>query len=332
MKRKTTKHRSHARQSVLKVRVMSPRIAWFGFLKMLGRLTKLAALLAVLSAIGWGIWRGIEHAFYKNPDFRLQVLDLNPNPVIDELRVASVAGIDLTANPSLFEIDVSDMVEKLRGLPEITEARVERHLPGTLVVRVIPRSPKAWLLCPAAGITETRKTGALLVDYDGFAYPCPELQLSDAQILPIIELPASEEFPIRPAAKIKQRELEPCFLLLDSARAADPDAMHWIETIRPANDWSLEIITREGTRATFGLDDHERQMASLRAALDHAGEKGYIIDTINLIPKYNIPVTVRDGSPPKAVPVPEVEAGKSTRPNGAENRRARDLSNLLNRN
>lgn len=329
MKRKTTKHRRHARQSVLEVRVMSPRIAWFGFLKVLGRLTRLAAVLAVVAAAGWGVWRGIEHAFYKNPDFRLQVLDLNPNPVIDELRVASVAGIDLTANPSLFEIDVSDMEEKLRALPEVTSARVERHLPGTLVVRVIPRSPKAWVLSPAAGITDTRKAGALLVDDQGFAYPCPELQLADAQHLPIIELPASEEFPILPASKIKQRELNPCFLLLDSARAADPEAAHWIETIRPANDWSLEIITREGTCATFGLDDHARQMASLRAALDHAGEKGYGIDTINLIPKYNIPVTVRNGVPPKAVPVPEVEPVET---NGADNRRARDLSNLLNRN
>ncbi|MCU0750936.1 MAG: FtsQ-type POTRA domain-containing protein [Akkermansiaceae bacterium] len=327
MKRKTTKHRRHARQSVLEVRVMSPRIAWFGFLKVLGRFTKLAAVLAVLTAIGWGVWRGIEHAFYKNPDFRLQVLDLNPNPVIDELRVASVAGIDLTANPSMFEIDVSDMTEKLRKLPEVTEARVERHLPSTLVVRIIPRSPKAWVTCPAAGMTETRKVGALLVDYHGFAYPCPELQLADAQKLPIIELPASEEFPIRPAARIKQRELDQCFLLLDSARAADPEAIHWIETIRPANDWSLEIITRHGTRATFGLDDHSRQMASLRAALDHSSEKGYVIDTINLIPKYNIPVTVRDGAPPVAVPTPAAEPAPPT-----GNRRARDLNNLLNRN
>ena len=328
MKKKTTKPRRHTRQSVLQVRVITPRIAWFGFLKLAGKLTKIACVLAVITGIGWGVWRGIQHAFYQNPDFRLQVLDLNPNPVIDELRVASVAGIDLTANPSLFDVEVKGVEEKLRALPEITDARVERHLPGTLVIRVIPRTPKAWISCPAAGITGERRTGGMLEDHDGIAYPCPESLLETAAQLPVVELPVSEEHPIQIGKRIKQRELDACFLLLDSAREADAEALHWIATIRPVNDWSLLLVTRQGTAATFGLDDHARQIASLRAALDHAGEKGYVIDTINLIPKYNIPITLRDGSsPPKAVPVsPEAPSG------GGTNRRARDLSNLLNRN
>ncbi len=328
MKRKTTKHRRPSRQSVLEVRVMSPRIAWFGFLKYTVKLAKLACVLAVLGGISWGVWRGIQHAFYQNPDFRLQVLDLNANPVIDELGVAAAAGIDLTANPNLFEIDVKEVCRKLKSLPEITDARVERHLPGTLVVRVIPRAPKAWVSCTAAGLTETRREGAMLVDHDGIAYPCPALQLREAHTLPLIELPANAENPIRPGAKIHQRELGRCFQLLDAAREADPESTQWIGSVKQANEWSMQLVTREGTTATFSLGEHERQMHSLRAALDHAGEKGYGIETINLIPKYNIPITVRDGgAPPKAILVsPTAPAG------GNDTRRARDLSNLLNRN
>ena len=116
MKRKTSKHRRHPRQSVLEVRVMSPRIAWFGFLKFAGKVAKLACVLAVLTGIGWGVWRGIQHAFYKNPDFRLQVIDLNTNPVLDELGVTKVAGIDLTANPSLFDVDVNETAQKLSAV------------------------------------------------------------------------------------------------------------------------------------------------------------------------------------------------------------------------
>lgn len=328
MKRKTTKHRRQSRQSVLEVRVMSPRIAWFGFLKFAGKTAKLACLLAVLAGMGWGVWRGIQHAFYKNPDFRLQVIDLNANPVLDELGVTKIAGIDLTANPSLFDVDVNEAAQKLSALPAITEARVERHLPGTLVVRVITRTPNAWISCPDAGLTEVRRAGAMLVDSDGVAYPCPERQAELAASLPVIELPASGEYPIEVGAKIQHPELAHCFGLLDSARKADPEAVHWIELIRPVNDWSLLLITRQGTAATFGLGDHERQIESLRAALDHAGEKGYAIDTINLIPKYNLPITVRGGdAPPKAIPL------STTAPTDArESRRARDLSSLLNRN
>ncbi len=327
MRRKTTRHRNHSRQNILQARVISKRIVWFGFLRFSGKLLKLASVLAVLTAIGWGVWRGIEHAFYRNPDFRLQVIDLNANPVIDELGVARVSGIDLTANPSLFDVDVNKAARKLSALPAITEAHMERHLPGTLVVRVVPRVPKAWISCPEAGITTVRAAGAMLVDSKGIAYPCPERQVELASTLPVIELPASQDHPIEMGARILQPELEHCFGLLHSARQADPDAIRWIDTIRPVNSWSLLLVTRQGTSATFGLGDHARQIESLRAALDHAGEKGYVIDTINLIPKYNIPITLRGGGePPRAIPVPEptpAEAG--------DNRRARDLSNLLNR-
>jgi len=329
MKRTTTKHRRHSHHRVLEVRVMSPRIAWFGFLKLAGKFTKLACVLAALAGIGWGVWRGIQHAFYQNPDFRLQVLDLNANPVIDELGVAAAAGIDLSANPSLFDVDVQEAERKLMGLPEITDARVERHLPGTLMVRVVPRSPKAWISCPAAGLSEVRRAGAMLVDANGIAYPCPALQAESAADLPVIDLPLSADYPVKAGKRIQQPELEYCFLLLDAARAADPDAIHWIESIRPVNGWSLQLVTKQGTAATFSLGDHERQIASLRAALDHAGEKGYLIETINLIPKYNIPITLRGEAehPPQAVPVP------ATAPSGGnQNRRARDLNNLLQRN
>ena len=168
------------------------------------------------------------------------------------------------------------------------------------------------------------------MDHDGVAYPCPELQLESAANLPVIELPA-----VRRTSDHRRREnlghpeLDHCFRLLDSAREADPDAIHWIESMRQVNAWSLLLVTRQGTSATFGLGDHARQIESLRAALDHAEEKGYSIDTINLIPKYNIPITLRDEARRRRArsPSPSRAAAEIR-----EDRRARDLNTLLNRN
>ena len=89
------------------------------------------------------------------------------------------------------------------------------------------------------------------------------------------------------------------------------------------------MTTRDGVVATLGLGDHARQVSNLRAALKHAANKGYTIATINLIPKENVPVTVVGGSeapPPKAIPV----ADPTSSPNH-QDRHARDLKNLLNR-
>jgi hypothetical protein len=116
--------------------------------------------------------------------------------------------------------------------------------------------------------------------------------------------------------------------LLDSACKADAQAIRWIESVRQVNPWSLELVTRQGTVATFGLGDHERQIASLQASIDHSSAKGYSIQTINLIPKYNIPITLRsEPAAPRAIPVSEPSPGDAR-----SDRRARDLSTLLNRN
>lgn len=327
MKRKTTKQQRKSHQSVLRARVITKRTVWFGFLKFTGKLVKLACVLGLVAGAGWGAWRGIDHAFFKNPDFRLRMINLNPNPVIDEIGVAAVAGIDLTASSNLFEIDVKEVTRKLTALPEITEAHVERHPPSTLLIRVVPRTPTAWISCKEAGFSEVRQTGALLVDRKGVVYPCPELLVDSSASLPVIELPSAAAHPIKHGEKISHPELENCFNLLDTAKEEDPECLRWIDTISQMTPWSLMVKTRQGTAATFGLGDHARQIASLRVALDHAGEKGYTLDTINLIPKYNVPITVRDEAPPKAKPVTESEVS-----GGGNSRRSRDLNKILNRN
>ena len=323
--KKTTKHRRRQRSNVLEVRVMSPRIAWFKFLSYLGGMVKIALVLAVVTGIGWGIWQGIQRAFYQNPDFTLQVIDLNPNPAIDETALVETAGIDLTAN--LFDLDVEAISQSLLKLPSISAATAERHLPGTLVVRVSAREPRAWVASFQSDSPDPRRVGGLLVDATGAVFPCAEHQFGEASLLPVFFLTGTPEQPVVSGATISSPELVHCFRLLDAACAEDPEAARWIESIRQTRDWSLELVTREGTAATFGVGDHPRQINNLRAALDHARESGYSIATINLIPKQNVPITVRNESaPPRAIPVSEPTAGDIR-----EDRRSRDLQNLLNR-
>jgi hypothetical protein len=328
MKRNSTRHHRATRQNVLHLRVVSPRIVWFGFLRYTGGIFKFAALLTVLGGIGWASWRGIQHVFYQNPDFQLKVIDLNPNPVVDELDVAEIAGIDLTKSPSLFQIDASRALQKLNALPAVTEAKVERHLPDTLVVRITPRTPQAWIT--TSDITNnTRGTDSLLVDTLGVAYPCPANQLESAILLPVIQLDADPAHELLPGKPVTHPSFRHCLSLLEAAREADPQSPQWIDSIRQANKWSLVLTTRNETRATFSLGDHVQQMERLRASLDHASEKGLAIGSINLIPKHNVPVTLRTDMPlaaPRAIPVVIEEELPA-----ADTRRTRDLNTILKR-
>ncbi|MGA0845642.1 MAG: cell division protein FtsQ/DivIB [Luteolibacter sp.] len=307
MRTKSNKRRHQ--QNVLEVRVMTPRIAWIGLMRILGSASKWLLLLSLIAGIGWGIWRGIQYAFYHNPDFDLKVIDLNPNPVMDETDLVDLLKIDLMASPSLFEVDTTQARELLSSHPAITSAAIERHLPGTLMVRLKTRTPAAWL-SSNENPSEPRRVDGLLVDGNGVAYPCPEKQLEHAMKLPVIQL--DEAIP-KIGDRVESHTLEMAMRLIEAARSLDADADRSIESIRRVNEWSLELTTRDGTRATFGLREHARQIRNLRDALDHAALKGYQIDTINLIPKHNIPITLRgDSHPPRAVIIAEPEASNST--------------------
>jgi len=323
---KTSQPRRSARSKVLEVRVMSPRIAWLSLLAVVAKCAKYACTAAVIVGIGWGIWHGVERAFYHNPDFNLQVIDLNPNTALDETQLAEIADLDLSG--SLFQINVAEVVKKLEARSEIASATAERHLPGTLVVRVVPRIPRAWITTPDLVFAGSRQPGMMLVDSSGIAYACPAQHVELAASLPVIVLPTDPGHPLRAGETISHPQLKHCLYLLDSAVAADPEAAHWIESIRQSSAWSLELVTRDGTIATFGLGDHERQIANLRASLDHASAKNLAVKTINLIPRHNIPVTLHNEPiAPKAIPVSE-----PTPASRRESRHSQDLNTLLNRN
>ena len=321
---KTRRHRHHVK--VLKSEVMSPRIAWINFLQALRTLTKIALVIGLLLAATYGIRAAIEHTFHRNPDFQLKAINLNTNNVLDESELVELLKIDLAAN--IFDIDVDALETKLLEQPAIASARVERNLPGTLDFLITTRKPVAWIACPEEGFPAKRNTGSLLVDHEGFTYRCPAGQVEVNQSLPVLTLTKDDDHPIRTGTSLDHPEYTETLRLLKSVVSQAPDNLRTVDTISQANAWSLMLVTRGGTAATFGLGDHARQLEYLGRSLDHAQRKGYKIETINLIPKRNIPITVSaDSPPPRAIPVDEdsVEATPARS-------QADDLRTLLNRN
>jgi hypothetical protein len=322
---RTRRHRHHVK--VLKSEVMSPRIAWINFLDALRTLTKIALVIGLLLAAAYGIRAAIEHTFHRNPDFQLKAINLNPNDVLDEAELVELLKIDLAAN--IFDIDVDALEAKLGEEPAIASARVERNLPGTLDFQITTRKPVAWIACPEEGFPAQRRAGSLVVDHGGFAYRCPEGQVEAGQALPVLALSKDDGHPIRAGITLDHPQYAETLRLLKSVVSRSPDELRTVDTISQANDWSLMLVTRGGTAATFGLGDHARQLEYLGRALDHARRKGYKIGTINLIPKRNVPITLSaDSPPPRAIPVNE----EATEASPSRRSQADDLRTLLNRN
>jgi cell division protein FtsQ len=321
MFKRRTSRVQHRRQVIeLQAKVVSPRIVWFGVLKSCRKLVRFAVIAALLGGAVWGVKYGIRRGLLENEEFRLQAIELTPNPAIDERRLVQVAGIDL--NGSLFDCHVAEIEAKLRALPELASATVRREFPGTLVVEASAREPHAWISSPTHGIAPRDPRQGLLVDRGGFAFHCPPALLAKASELPVFQLGEGGEVPVA-GKPVVHPEFDRLMRLYQVACTEIDGADQWIDTLRQSRAWSLELVSRDGTMASFGLGDHERQMGDLRAALEHARFQQQQIASIELIPERNIPVVLRGEGAPRAILIDE--------PAVAPDRRTRDLQNLLNR-
>lgn len=353
-KLKTTRVRRKDR--TLHVQVMSSRIMWFEFLAFCTRLSKFAIALAVIAALGWGAYLGIRRGFIDNQEFRLQTVDLNANPAIDEARLVEVAGINL--NSGIFHLQPGEIRKRLAARPELSAVTVARQLPGTLIVRVTAREPIAWLVNPATQLTDDRAAGGWVVDRDGAVFECQPGQMETSINLPVIVLPKDE--PLMLGMRIQSPTFERLRHFLAAARECDPSLLGVIDRVEQTKSWAIEAKLRDGIQATFGLGDFERQLSDLMAARAYAEQHNQQIATINLIPQRNIPVTLRE-EPAAQGKSEDAEDAKSqkgakeqkvsketkaatperskapaedspNKPSSNKDRRSRDVKSLLNRN
>lgn len=321
-KKRTTRVR-HSKELIrLQVNVLSPRIVWFGFLKACRQTLKVAVLVSLGVAAVWGIREMIQKGLVENKEFKLQAIELTPNPAIDERRLIKVAGINIDG--SLFDCDADKIEKALRALPELSAASVRREFPGTLVVEVIAREPYVWVAKLDQDVPPRDAGKGLVVDRQGIAFHCPPALLAEAELLPLIQLGTGGE-PLVAGKPVVHPEFDRLRRLYQMACQRIPGAEGWVYALRQNREWSLELLSRDGTTACFGLGDHERQMNDLKSALDHARERAQQIASIELIPERNIPVTLRGGGVPRAILVDEPV------PASAPDRRTRDLNDLLNR-
>lgn len=306
-RRRRIKHRQWANgipDGGFHLRIFLIRLARWSF--------RLAMSLLILTGLGFLAWGGklaFNHAFYDNPDYRLRSIQLNPNEAINERDLLEITGLD--PDTILFRIDTAELTRRLLEHPSIKTATAELQTPGTLIVKVTARSPRAWLATTADRSQPQRQPQALLVAEDGVVYPCPLMQFEIAKELPVIELSANEEYPLTVGKVLRHPELAACSRLIRVARDEGDQGIAWIESVSQPNTWSLALTSRDGTVATFGLRDHLRQLNYLHAAFDHARGKGYQLATINLIPRENVPITL---SAPRAVIFDEDEPAEASGP------------------
>ncbi len=146
--------------------------------KRVRRVGQLLAVVALLSSPWWG------RAILQGMDFfrvRRVVIEgaryASPDEIVSRLRV------DTTA--SVWD-DVSPLVARVKEHPQVRDVRIERRLPGTLVVRVTENLPVA-LVNSTKGLVVTDAAGASLpVDPTRTDVDLPVLATRDTLLLRLL--------------------------------------------------------------------------------------------------------------------------------------------------
>ncbi|HCI92106.1 MAG TPA: hypothetical protein DHV60_06095 [Verrucomicrobiales bacterium] len=271
----------------LHIRVTSPRIVMIEVVRGLYRSAKIIMMLVLIGMIAWGGYLGIRHIFIDNEEYRLQEIKLETNGHINHARIVEVTGIDLDA--SIFAIDTDHIRKCLLSLPEVTRCDVERRLPGTLKITVDERLPVAWLQSAHYGFLG-KVEGGVLADEDGVTFPCEGSLWETSRDLPVVMVNVAAMGTFHHGKKLKHPEVIRALHLIKVLTASNLRADWKPQEIMILNEYSLEVTSHDGSRAVFGMYDHERQITDFISIREHALKTLRAVEHINLIPKKNIPV------------------------------------------
>ncbi len=268
---------------------------------------KAGAIIIFFIALIAGARSVLDRTLRQGDGVILSVLDVHSDGSLTREKILQVARV--AEGENLLDLDLDGMQERLEELPQVASASIMRRIPGRLLINLEERKPLAWLSCPLAGVLSHTAGGGYLLDTEGNIFRC-EAVLHDYVALPVIHV--QEPGVIRDGAKAEGAELRSAISLLQ---------LH-LEKL-PAQEWrakEVEIVGSFKLRAhyyndaiiTFGMAELDRQVSDLARIAHHASKIEKDIESANLIPERNIPVTYFDF---KGGDLPRLrEAGRGTIP------------------
>jgi cell division septal protein FtsQ len=155
-------------------------------------------------------------------------------------------------------------------------------MPNRLEIAVRERKPTAWL-ASAPGDKPAEPTH--LLDARGMVFQ-PKYILPEFKTLPTIAGVQTED--LEPGKPIRKAEVVAALELLKRTRET---GAFKVVSIDVSKAYCLVATDHKRAQLTFGLDDIAEQLDRLSAVRGEATLIGQEIQTINLIPKRNIPVT-----------------------------------------
>ena len=267
-------------------------------------------LLAVGLVAGcvYGVRQGLRHFLWENPEYSLAAGEVNDDgAALTREVIMNTAGLKIGQN--VFSFSLAKAREAVTALPQVDHVEMQRVLPNKVTIDLTERRPLAWI-ADAQSEDPSASDKSFLVDAKHVLFK-PKRALPE-----YLRLPAIYGVPMDNFLSGEVIDKPEVTAALDLITRNGDTARFQIRQIDVSKGYCMIATDSKRARVTFGLDKVDQQLERLAAVVQRFSSPQQEIQTVNLLPEKNIPVTFapppgRDGDNAEAMAPAVAEGGNS---------------------
>jgi len=246
-------------------------------------------VVAMIVAVGFALHLGVSfllnHALYGNSHYVVNKIEIEPAGKFSEYNIRQATGLELGEN--LWTLNLPQITRDLEKLPYVSSARVERHFPDRVVIRLQERVPVVKIV----GIdVDLGSRQPFYLDHECIVLKPREDEPPPTPPLPeVIGLTNAE---LEPGVRLEQPVLASALKILNAIKyTSELNTSIDIRSIDLSQPLSIKMVTTRDMSITFRPDCIEQQLMRLTAIFERYGNDPRTIHTVDLTPDQNVPIT-----------------------------------------
>ena len=284
--RRLSNVRQRRQQHLLDVKVRSRRATQHQVRSAMGVLWKMVLVAGLCTGGYVGVREAAARLFFANPDYQIKTIELQTDGTLQREEVLKTA--DLHEGENIFSVNLAQIRDRLQQLPQADEVEVVRKLPNEIDIRIVERRPVAWITSETDITDPFASDAAFLVGRRGVLMKQKKL-LPEYLGLPLILGCKTES--LEQGKVIESPEAQTALELLRLTESSLLQTRFQIREIDISRSYYLLVTDKSHSRVMFALNDLEDQLRRLQVFLDYCDKTKQELETVNLVPQRNIPVT-----------------------------------------